>query len=186
MIFTCNQFASESFYHMAEKEYETICIQHWDCVPEKNQSAIFILASRCQYPKVKKCPAARYSQKERGWNRDYMYFGYLTLKADFVKFFCASSLSGRKPSSEGKGGREIKQPFHLEGRQLLVSCPTDPSNSIFIPHPQNSKALWCLTSAFKPLCSLVSLAESTQTPEKWLRVGYLAVLISARDPNQSR
>lgn len=59
MIFTCNQFESESFYHMAEKEYETICTQLWDCVPEKNQFAIFILASRCQYPKVKKLPSSQ-------------------------------------------------------------------------------------------------------------------------------
>lgn len=47
MILTCNQFELKSFYHMAEKKYETICIQRWDSIPEKNQFAIFILASRC-------------------------------------------------------------------------------------------------------------------------------------------
>lgn len=61
-----------------------------------------------------------------------MYFGCLTLKADFVKF-CASLPSGRKPSSEGKGEREIKQLFHPERRY--------PSNNIFIPCPHNSKAV---------------------------------------------
>lgn len=108
-----------------------------------------------------------------------MYFGCLPLKDGFVKFFCASPPPGRKPSSEGKGGRKIKQPFHPERRYPLVSFPTDPSSSIFIPCPHSFKALQSLTSAFKPLCSLASLAESTQRVEKWLRLGYLAVLISA-------
>lgn len=65
-----------------------------------------------------------------------MYFGCLTLKADFVRFFCASSPPGRKLSSVGKGGRGIKQPFHPERRYLLVSFPADPSNSIYSPFPQ--------------------------------------------------
>lgn len=44
---------------MAEKKYETICIQRWNSIPEKNHFAIFILASRCQYPKVKKLPSSQ-------------------------------------------------------------------------------------------------------------------------------
>jgi len=100
---------------------------------------------------------------------DNVYSGCLTLKADFVKFFCASPSPGRKSSFEGKGGKKIKQPFHPERRYLLVSYPADPSNSILILHPHNSRALWSLTSVFKPLYFLASLAESTQTLEKCLK-----------------
>lgn len=125
-------------------------------------------------PKWRSCPAVR--QLEWGWNRDCKYFRCLTLNADFMKFFCASSPPGRKPSSEGKEGREIKQLFHTERSYLLVSLPTDPS-SILITYPRNSRALWSLTSALKTLCSLASLAVFTQVPEKLPGMRYLAVLI---------
>lgn len=50
MIFTSKQFESESFYHMAEKEYETICIQHWDCVPEKKTVCYFYTGQQVSIP----------------------------------------------------------------------------------------------------------------------------------------
>lgn len=50
----------------------------------RKQFAIFVSASRCQYPKVKKLPS-RQIELERGWNREY--FGCLTLKVGFVKCF---------------------------------------------------------------------------------------------------